>query len=117
MMSSSGQDERQRASQSAFFQGLRDFAISDASRANAPGLPGARDVQRYLIAAALAAVPCLAAATYYFGSSVGSMVAVAAVAAGVVEVLFAMIRKRPVGGGGLVFAMLFVLVVLALILS
>jgi Na+-transporting NADH:ubiquinone oxidoreductase subunit B/electron transport complex protein RnfD len=111
MMSSSGQSDGQQASQSALFRGLRDFAISDADRANAPGLPGARDVQRYLIAAAFAAVPCLAAMTYYFGSSVGGMIAVAAIAAAAVETLFAVIRKRPVGGGGLVFAVLFVLVV------
>ncbi len=111
MMSSSGQDDWQRASRSALFEGLRDFAISDADRANAPGLPSARDVQRYLIAAAFAAVPCLAAMTYYFGTSVVGMVAVAAIAAAAVEALFALIRKRPVGGGGLVFAVLFVLVV------
>ena len=111
MMSSNGHDERDRASHSALFRGLRDFAISDAGRANAPGLPSALDVQRYLIAAAFGAVPCLAALTYYFGSHVGSMIAVAAIAAAVVEALFAVIRKRPVGGGGLVFAMLFVLVV------
>ena len=100
-----------RAVDSAFFRGLRDLAISDAGRPGAPGLPSARAVRRYLVAAALGAAPCLAALTYYFGSDVGSMVAVAAIAAAVVEVLFAVLRKRPAGGGGLVFAVLFVLVV------
>lgn len=63
----------------------------------------------YLVWASVGASVCLAAAFGIFG---GRILAVAAVAWGAwlaVDVLFALVRRRPAGGGSLVFAMLFAL--------
>jgi Na+-transporting NADH:ubiquinone oxidoreductase subunit NqrB len=78
--------------------------------APAPGLPGGREMRRYLLFALLAAVPCIIVAVYYFGPWVLAMVVTATLAAAAVEIAFGLIRKKPIGGGSLVFAVLLVLI-------
>lgn len=90
---------------------LKRLAIADGDRpAPGPHLPAGRDMQRYLSAALLAALPCLAIATYYFGLRILGMVAVAFSASAAVEIAFGWIRKKEIGGGALVFAVLLVLI-------
>ncbi len=92
-------------------QTLKRLAIADGRRpAAGPYLPSGRDMQRYLIAALLAAVPCLGVATYYFGPRIAAMTAVAFLAAAAVEIAFGLVRKKTIGGGALVFAVLLVLI-------
>ncbi|HUS91740.1 MAG TPA: RnfABCDGE type electron transport complex subunit D [Phycisphaerae bacterium] len=76
----------------------------------APHLPGGKEVRRYLVLSLLAALPCVGAATWYFGPRVLAMVAVAFAAAAGVEVIFAKLRARAVRGGALTFAVLFALI-------
>lgn len=75
-----------------------------------PGLPGGRDMRRYLVCALVAAVPCVVLAAWYFGARIFAVLAVAAAAAIAVEIVFALVRKRPVSGGALTYAVLFALV-------
>ncbi|MBL7106098.1 MAG: RnfABCDGE type electron transport complex subunit D [Phycisphaerae bacterium] len=92
-------------------QVLKRLAVSDGERqAPTPNLPGGKDMQRYLIAAMVAALPCFAVAVYYFGSRILAMTAVAFFAIAAVEVAFGLVRGKPIGGGALVFAILLVLI-------
>ena len=92
-------------------QVLKRLAISDGDRqAPTPYLPGGRDMQRYLIAAMVAALPCFVVAIYYFGSRIVAMTAVAFFAVAAVEIAFGWVRRKPIGGGALVFAILLVLI-------
>jgi len=92
-------------------QVMKRLAISDGDwKAPISGLPSGRDMQRYLIAAMVAAVPCLVVAIYYFGLRIVAMGAVAFFAISAVEIAFGCVRRRPVGGGALVFAVLLVLI-------
>ena len=59
-------------------QVMKRLAISDGDwKAPTSGLPSGRDMQRYLIAAMVAAVPCLAVSIYYFKLRIVAMGAVA----------------------------------------
>lgn len=89
-------------------QTLKRLAIADTNPA--PHLSTGRDVQRYLVASLLAALPSLALAAYYFGPRILSMVAVAFLASAAVEITFGYVRKKPIGGGAMVFAVLLVLI-------
>ena len=89
---------------------MRRFITVDANRPAAGArLPSGRDMHRYLLAALVAAVPCLVFATYYFGIRILIMAAVAFVAGAAVEIAFSLVRKKPVTGGTLVFAVLLTL--------
>jgi len=90
---------------------LKRLAISDGDRqAPTPYLPSGRDMQQYLIAAMVAALPCFVVAIYYFGSRIVAMTAVAFFAIAAVEIAFGWIQRKPIGGGALVFAILLVLI-------
>ena len=90
---------------------LKRLAIADGIRpAPAPYLPSGRDVRRYLLASLLAALPSLALAVYYFGPRILAMVAAAFSAMAAVEIAFGLIRRKTIGGGALVFAVLLVLI-------
>ncbi|MHC4983131.1 MAG: RnfABCDGE type electron transport complex subunit D [Planctomycetota bacterium] len=90
---------------------LKSVAIGDPARAAAaPNMPSGRELLRYQFAALLAAVPSVALATYYFGPRVLLMIAVAFAAAAAVDVLFAVVRKRPAGAPALSLAVLLALI-------
>ena len=70
-----------------------------------------RDVNRYLVAALIAVLPCLAFAVHVLGTRILLMTMTALAAWLAVEFVFARVRGKPTGGGGLVFALLLALVV------
>ncbi len=91
---------------------LKRLAIHDGSLpATGPGAPTGQDMQRYLIAASAAAVPCLLVTMNYFGARTLAAVLAAMLGAAAVEIAFGLIRKKPIGGGALVYGVLFSLVV------
>ncbi len=69
----------------------------------------ATDMEQYLAVALAAAVPCVCLAAYHFGARIWAMVLVAALSGAAVEAAFGAVRKKPIGGGALVFAVLLVL--------
>lgn len=91
---------------------LKRLAVHDGSLpATGPGAPSGREMQRYLVAALIAAVPCLLVAMRYFGARTLAAVLAAMLGAAAVEIAFGLIRKKPVGGGALIYGVLFALVV------
>lgn len=96
--------------------GCRDSLLSRLlfgdSRRPAPGpeAPSGREMQRYLLAALLAGIPCLAAAVHTLGSRLLAMFGVALIAGLVVECGVARIRRKPLSGGTPVYALLFALI-------
>ena len=86
--------------------------FSSASRTStAPHARDPIDVKRYMSTVIIAVLPCLLAAVHFFGLRVLAVVLVSYAAGGVVEVLFAIIRKDEVHEGFLVTGMLFPLIV------
>ena len=88
---------------------LARLALGNADLADRPDLPGGKEMRRYLVAALLAALPCYALATRWFGSRLWLMWLVAFVAGAAVEIVVGLVRRRPIGGGALVYAALFAL--------
>ena len=79
--------------------------IADAGRVPASArLPSGREMRRYLVAALLASLPCLALAIFYQGGRVGVHAAVTFCAALAVETVFAAVRRRRVNGSALPFS-------------
>ena len=72
-------------------------------------LPDGRDMRRYLVAALAGALPCLAAAAWYLGLRIMVTACAAVLSMAAVEVVFGIVRKRPIGGGALVFGILLAL--------
>jgi len=90
---------------------LLAFAVSDGRQpAATPLMPTGRDMQRYLIAALLCALPCLGLAAHYLGWRIWAMLTVATVSGALVEFVFARIRHKRLSGGTLAYAALLVLV-------
>jgi Na+-translocating ferredoxin:NAD+ oxidoreductase RnfD subunit len=85
---------------------FRELVMGDPSRGAAgKGLADGREMSRYLMAAGIAAVPCLVLASLFFGMRIWLMFAVAAIAGIAVEVAFCLARRRSLrGGGSIVFA-------------
>lgn len=85
--------------------------LADGKRpAPAPDLPSGQDMRRYLVAALAAAVPCLCAASHYFGGRVWLMLTVAFLSQTLVELVVSRLRRKPVSGGTFVYATLLVLI-------
>ena len=85
------------------------FGSRDRTR-NAPFGREALDVKRYMSMVIMALVPSLVAAVYFYGWRVLLMVLVSYVAGGIVEVLFAMVRKEEIYEGFLVTGFIFPLI-------
>jgi len=85
---------------------LRELVTGNpAGKAAGAGLADGREMSRYLIAAGLAALPCMILASLLFGGWFWVMFCVAALAGTGVELTFSVVRRRPLhGGGSLVFA-------------
>ena len=77
---------------------------------NAPYGRDATDVKRYMFMVILALIPCLAASIYFFGWRVLLMLMVSYAAGGMVEVLFAIVRKEEINEGFLVTGFIFPLI-------
>jgi Na+-translocating ferredoxin:NAD+ oxidoreductase RnfD subunit len=85
------------------------YLFTGSGRELGAGLPDGRDVRRYLTAALAACVPCLCAATWYYGLRVPAMFATALASGAAVEIAFAIVRKKEIWGGTPAFAGILVL--------
>lgn len=93
------------------FQALDHFLFSAPLEASVP--PFGRDpmdVKRYMSLVIVALLPCLAASLYFFGWRIIPMLIVSYAAGGIVEVLFAIIRKEEINEGFLVSGFIFPLI-------
>jgi len=68
------------------------------------------DIKRYMSAAIIALIPSAAASIYYFGLHAVAMILVSYVTGGVIEVLFALVRKKDIEEGFLVTGLIFPLI-------
>jgi len=93
------------------FQALDHFLFAAAEKAsNAPFGRDPLDVKRFMSLVILALLPSLAAAIYFYGWRVLLMLLVSYAAGGLVEVLFAIIRKEEINEGFLVTGFIFPLI-------
>ncbi|MEJ2662624.1 MAG: RnfABCDGE type electron transport complex subunit D [Spirochaetia bacterium] len=76
----------------------------------APHILDNLDIKRYMSTVILALLPATAAAVYFFGLRAVEIIIVSYVAGGLVEVIFAVVRKKPVEEGFLVTGLIFPLV-------
>jgi Na+-transporting NADH:ubiquinone oxidoreductase subunit B/electron transport complex protein RnfD len=93
------------------FQALDHFLFAAAEKT--PNPPFGRDpldVKRYMSLVILALLPSFAAAVYFFGWRVLLMLLVSYAAGGLVEVLFAVIRREEINEGFLVTGFIFPLI-------
>jgi Na+-transporting NADH:ubiquinone oxidoreductase subunit B/electron transport complex protein RnfD len=75
--------------------------------AGAPHFVDSIDIKRFMSAAIIALVPSAAASIYFFGLQAIKIIVVSYVAGGIVEVLFAFIRKKEIEEGFLVTGLIF----------
>jgi len=93
------------------YEAMENFFF--APSATAPAAPFVRDpldVKRLMTMVVVALVPSLFAAFYFFGWRLVPMIIVSYAAGGVVEVIFAIVRKEKIAEGFLVTGMLFPLI-------
>ena len=86
------------------------FFASTARAMNRPYGRDPIDLKRYMTMVILGLLPCFAAALYFFGLRVLAMIFVSYLAGGLVEVLFAVVRKEDINEGFLVTGFIFPLV-------
>lgn len=93
------------------FQAADGFFFSNPGETrNAPYGRDPLDVKRYMSMVILAVLPSLLAAVYFFGPRILLTVLVSYAAGGLVEVLFAIVRKEEINEGFLVTGFLFPLI-------
>ena len=93
------------------FDATDAFLFSHAeSTVSAPHVRDPVDVKRVMWTVVVALLPALAASVYFFGLRVLAMVAVSYVCGGIVEVVFALVRKEEITEGFLVTGLLFALI-------
>ncbi len=85
------------------------FGISTVTE-SAPHFRDNIDIKRYMSAAIIALVPSTVAAIYFFGLRVIAMIIVSYITGGIIEVLFALVRKKDIEEGFLVTGLIFPLV-------
>jgi len=85
------------------------FGTAEVTR-GAPHFVDHIEIKRFMSAAIVALVPSAAAAIYYFGLRAVEMILVSYIAGGIVEVLFALVRKKEIEEGFLVTGLIFPLV-------
>jgi len=90
---------------------LARLVLGDAARPAAGAIPGGAEMRRFLLAALLAALPCLALAAHWFGPRIWTIWAATFLSGAAVEAVFGLVRRRPIGGGILVYAAVFTLLV------
>lgn len=90
----------------------------DASReAHSLRTPSGKEMRRYAVVVLAASVPLFYMAATLLGSHVFLMALTALVAALAAELAFALVRKRPIGGGTLPFACLLALILPVLVVT
>ena len=77
---------------------------------DAPHVRDPLDVKRYMLTVILALIPCLIASLYFFGLRVLLLIVISYTVGGIVEVLFAVVRKEEINEGFLVTGLIFPLI-------
>ena len=90
---------------------IRIFTGDETFKPLAPGLPDANCLRRYFLCMLLASIPCVIAAVAYISAQILANIAACFFCAVATEMLFAKIRKKPVGAGAPAFAILLALIV------
>jgi Na+-transporting NADH:ubiquinone oxidoreductase subunit B/electron transport complex protein RnfD len=85
------------------------FAPSTTTTA-APHVRDPLDIKRLMSMVIVALLPCLAVSFYFFGLRLFAMIIISFMAGGIVEVVFAIVRKENINEGFLVTGMLFPLI-------
>ena len=93
------------------YEAMENFSFApSATTTAAPHARDPLDVKRFMSMVIVALLPCLLASFYFFGWRLVAMIIVSYAAGGVVEVLFAVVRKESINEGFLVTGMLFPLI-------
>lgn len=93
------------------FDAAENFCFAPAARTSrSPHVRDPLDVKRFMSMVIVALVPCLAASVYFFGLRVLALIAVSYAAGGLVEVIFAVVRKEDINEGFLVTGLVFPLI-------
>lgn len=83
------------------------FYGTDKITGNAPHIYDSIDIKRYMSVVIIALLPAIAASVYFFGLKVLLLIAVSYTFGGIVEVGFAMARKKEINEGFLVTGMIY----------
>ena len=93
------------------FDAGENFCFAPSTRTLcAPHVRDPLDVKRFMSMVIIALVPCVLASLYFFGLRVLAMIVVSYAVGGVVEVIFAIVRKEEINEGFLVTGLLFPLI-------
>ena len=93
------------------FDAAEAFFFSPAAcTGTAPHVRDPLDIKRFMSMVIVALMPCLLTSIYFFGWRVLAVVVVSYVSGGVVEVLFAVVRKEEINEGFLVTGLIFPLI-------
>lgn len=93
------------------FDAMENFFFAPSTRTRvAPHVRDPLDVKRFMTMVIIAVAPCVLAAWYFFGLRVLAMIAVSYAVGGMVEVIFAVVRKEEINEGFLVTGLLFPLI-------
>jgi Na(+)-translocating NADH:ubiquinone oxidoreductase B subunit len=104
-------DEGKLSSMKPLYEAMENFFFAPGTRTLcAPYGRDPLDIKRYMSMVIIGLLPCVAAALYFFGLRVIPMIIVSYMAGGLVEVVFAVIRKEEIAEGFLVTGLIFPLV-------
>ncbi|MBW8002393.1 MAG: RnfABCDGE type electron transport complex subunit D [Planctomycetes bacterium] len=93
------------------YEAMENFFFAPAARTvMAPHVRDPIDVKRFMSMVIIGVIPCVLASLYFYGLQIIAMIIVSYAVGGVVEVIFAMVRKEEINEGFLVTGMLFPLI-------
>lgn len=101
---------RLQALKPVFDAGESFFFLPSARTVDAPHARDPLDVKRYMSIALIAILPCTAAGLYFFGLRLLAIIAVSYAVGGVIEILFAVVRREELSEGFLVTGLVFALI-------
>jgi len=90
------------------YEAMENFFFAPAAKTlHAPFGRDPLDIKRYMTMVIIALLPCVAAAFYFFGLRIIPIIVVSYAAGGLVEVIFAVVRKEEINEGFLVTGLIF----------
>lgn len=93
------------------FDAMDNFCFAPSTTTiTAPHVRDVLDIKRFMSMVVIAVLPCLIASFYFFGLRLLAMIVVSYAAGGIVEVIFAIVRKEEINEGFLVTGLLFPLI-------
>ena len=105
------EDGKPLARMRPLFDALDNFMYSNAGQTKvAPHIRDPIDLKRFMIVVVIALLPSVIAGWYYFGQRILVLILLSYIVGGVIEVLFAIVRKEEVNEGFLVTGMIYPLI-------